>query len=432
MYVKRIIFFGIIQALLLLSCRQEPRVIVQAGFIDSLLAQHDTPQIQKNLRADLLFWKQRINPARPGLVSELRYASCLVQQFQLFGDIQDLLAADSLLRKTDSLFNYKEAGPGLALIRNCILRHRFREADSLLQEIKKRDIKPYDAASTGFDVAFERGQYLLAENELRKLADPTDFGYQFRKAKMAHYNGEMDTAVAAMERAVLLAGNNKVLKQAALTNAADLSLHNADPQHAYNLYRRALQENGTDLHAFIGMGWIALLHDGNDSLAERIFRFVQTHTQAPDVLLKLEQVAQFRGNREARQHYAQSFERIVSMPAYGDMYNKYLLEHYTGILDQPAKAAAIAKRELHNRSTPQTWAWYVYALYRNRQEAEAYQLYAVNVAGKPLEALELYWMGRYMEGIGKGYNADQFYKAANRNRYDLGIDMQDTLEQKRK
>ncbi len=142
MYVKRIIFFGIIQALLLLSCRQEPRVIVQAGFIDSLLAQHDTPQIQKNLRADLLFWKQRINPARPGLVSELRYASCLVQQFQLFGDIQDLLAADSLLRKTDSLFNYEEAGPGLALIRNCILRHRFREADALLQEIKKRDIKP--------------------------------------------------------------------------------------------------------------------------------------------------------------------------------------------------------------------------------------------------------------------------------------------------
>ncbi|HNK28155.1 MAG TPA: hypothetical protein PKG65_04490, partial [Ferruginibacter sp.] len=243
--MKRIIFFGIIQALLLLSCRQEPSAIVQTGFIDSLLAQHDTPQIQKNLRADLLFWKQRIDPARPGLVSELRYASCLVQNFQLFGDIQDLLAADSLLCKTDSLYNHKEAGPGLALIRNCILRHRFREADSLLQEIKKRDIKPYDAASTGFDVAFERGQYLLAENELRKLADPTDFGYQFRKAKMAHYNGEMDTAVAAMERAVLLAGNNKVLKQAALTNAADLSLHNADPRHAYDLYRRALLENGT-------------------------------------------------------------------------------------------------------------------------------------------------------------------------------------------
>jgi hypothetical protein len=110
------------------------------------------------------------------------------------------------------------------------------------------------------------------------------------------------------------------------------------------------------------------------------------------------------------------------------MYNKYVLELYTGILNEPSKAEAMAARELLNRTTPQTYAWYVWALYNNNKTAEAEKVYQQHVSGKPLEGLELYWMGKYMQAQNKGYNAQQFFKAAYKNRYDLSPGMVRDLE----
>ena len=101
------------------------------------------------------------------------------------------------------------------------------------------------------------------------------------------------------------------------------------------------------------------------------------------------------------------------------MYNKYLIQLYTGILQQPSKAVAIAFEELKNRNTPQTNAWYVWSLFSNHQDAEAYRVYQNNVAGKPLEGLELYWMGKLMQGLNKGYNAKQYFQEAHKNEFDL-------------
>jgi len=49
------------------------------------------------------------------------------------------------------------------------------------------------------------------------------------------------------------------------------------------------------------------------------------------------------------------------------------------------------------------------------------------VSGKPLEGLELYWMGKYMQAQNKGFTAKQFFKAAYKNRYDLGPSMVNDL-----
>lgn len=42
-----------------------------------------------------------------------------------------------------------------------------------------------------------------------------------------------------------------------------------------------------------------------------------------------------------------------------------------------------------------------------------------NVSGKPLEGLELYWMGKMMRGMNKEYDANAFFEAAYPNQYDL-------------
>lgn len=414
--------------LLFASCKNENKIIVQANFIDSLISNYARPEEYKANETDMQFWKGRIDPGNPGLVNELRYASTLVQRFHFLGDINDVLTADSILHVVDITYNHKESFPKMALLRNSILQHRFKEADSLLNEAKKADVKPYDAIAASFDVAFELGQYLLAETELKKIADKKDYGYNFRYAKLAHYKGELDSSIAAMNRAGEIAGTNIPLKQAALSNEADLNLHSGNLQRANDLYMQSIRLSAADLHSIMGLGWIALVHDKNDSLAEKIFRFVRSNTKAPDVLFKLIQVEEARGDSTAQKKQAQQFVEVVTAPAYGNMYNKYLLELYTGILNEPAKAEALAKKELLNRSTPQTYAWYVWALYKNGRLSEAEKIYQQYVSGKPLEGLELYWMGKFMQGQKKGYNAQQFFKAAYKNRYDLSLGMQRHLE----
>ena len=51
----------------------------------------------------------------------------------------------------------------------------------------------------------------------------------------------------------------------------------------------------------------------------------------------------------------------------------------------------------------------------------------------PVEGLELFWMGKLMKGLDKGYNAQEFFKAAYTTRYDLGpaisADLQRELEE---
>ena len=401
---------------------------MSAAFIDTLINNYSDSAVKNSLETDLQFWKGRIVPESPGLINELKYASCLVQRFHVTGDMLDLVMADSILLLADKAFNHKETAPNMALVSNSILQHRFKMADSLLQKAKNIGIKKYESAIMSFDVAFELGYYPVAAFELKQIASPTDYGYNFRRAKLSHYKGELDTAIAAMHRAGELAAGNVSLQQAALSNEADLNLHNGNLQKANELYEQSIRLHATDLHSIMALGWIALVHDNNDSLAEKIFRFVQSKTKAPDAVFKLSQLADARRDSVLQRKYAGEFVAIATAPVYGNMYNKYLLELYTGILNEPSKAEAMAARELLNRTTPQTYAWYVWALYRNNKTAEAEKVYQQQVSGKPLEGLELYWMGKYMQAQNKGYNAAQFFKAAYKNKYDLSPAMVRDLE----
>ena len=415
------------------SCKNEKKPIVSAVFIDSLISHYSQPEINTTNETDLQFWKNRLDPKNPGLVSELKYAAALIQRVHLSGDINDVITADSILYVADKTFNHKESSPNMALVRNSMLQHRFTQADSLFDEAKKTDVKPYDAISTSFDVDFELGRYQFAEAALQKITDYKDYGFNFRLAKLAHYQGKLDSSIAAMQRASIIAGNDIYLKQAALSNEADLNLHSGNLQRANDLYMESIRLSAADLHSVMGLGWIALVHDKNESLAEKIFLLVRSKTKSPDGDYKLVQLADARGDSVLQMKYAGEFASIVSEPVYGNMYNKYLIELYTGILNDPARAEKIAERELLNRATAQTYAWYTWTLFKNNKVAEAGKLYQQHVSGKPLEGLELYWMGKFMQGQSRIYNAKQFFKAAYKNSYDLSpgmiSDLKDALEE---
>jgi hypothetical protein len=421
---------GLLFVIALFSCHKSPVPIVDPTFADSLIRAYTVSQVENSVDANLAFWKKRMDSLPDNFVNAPEYAAALVAAFRVHGNIPDLRKADSLYNEVNKANKGKEAGLWRALAGMALLQHEFSRADSCLKKAQQIEGNNIPNAFLDFDISFEQGRYDHAKRLLPSLKHANRYGYLFRKSKYEHYDGSLDTSIACMKAAAAKAGNNRSLEQAALSNAADLCMHKGDPQAAYDLYLQSIRITPHDLHSITGLGWIALVHDKNDFLAERIFRFVRQHNQAPDILLKLEQLEEARGNISLQKKYAGEFAVIAGDSLYGKMYTRHLVELYNGILDQPAKAAALSLGEIENRPTAQVYAWYAWSLYRNGQVDKAWSVYKGAVSGKPLEGPELYYMGKMMEGMGKEYNAQQFFKAAWKNRYDLSPAKQKELETK--
>ena len=408
----------LLSSLLFIQCKNEDKPIVSVTFIDSLVTNYTTPNAITKNQKELQFWKSRIQK-NGDYINESRYASNLVGRFKLLGDLNDVKMADSILIQLGKNFNNKEAGIYLALASNSILQHQFKKADEYLQNAKFIGIRKSEENAVTFDVDFELGNIKNATTNLENMKIDGGFGYQFRKSKMAHYDGNLEQSISSMQRAIEIAANDVTSKNIALSTCADLYTHAGKLDNAYSNYKESIKLNSADLHSIMGMGWIALQHDNNDALAEKIFKFVQTKTKSPEPLYKLILVAQHKKDVLAEKKYAKQYESIVTDSIYGKMYTKYLIQLYTQILNNPAKAEILAKAELTNRATPQTYSWYAYSLFANNKIAAANAIYKKYVSGQPLEALELYYMGKLMEANKKGYNAKEFYTAANENYYDL-------------
>ncbi len=410
------------------SCSNKNKPVVDNIFIDSLLDHYSKSTAQNLNEQNVIFWKNRLGAAPDGFVEMQQYAGTLAGMFHLYGDINDLKTADSILHWLNILFKEKEAGIARTLAGYAITQHRFTEASDYVQQALAIGSEKYVSQLLNFDVAFELGNIQLANDILKSIKSTNEYGYFFRLSKYEHFRGELDSAIAAMNKAAELAGNNISLRQTAISNTADLYMHAADAKRANELYMQSIKLEASDLHSIMGIGWLALVHDKNDSLAERIFKFVQTKTKSPEVLLKLAMVAEQRGDSIAEKKYAHEFVQKISDTAYGNMYNKYLIDLFSNFLNEPAKAVAISEKELKNRATPQTYSWYVWSLFKNNQKDKALQYYDKYVSGKPLEGLELYYMGKMMKVLNKGYNADQYFNAAYKNRYDLSPAKQKDLK----
>ena len=424
-----LIFLSVI--IVLLSCKAEKKPVVSQAYVDSLLSHYSNAASVKANNDDILFWGSRIKAGTPQFMEPLKYSAALKSRFALTGDIADIQKADSLMLATAAAFNNKEAGPYMSLLTHYITEHRFREADSVFFLAKAIGLKKYETYAAAFDVDFELGRIREAEADLKRIYAVNDFGYQFRQSKMMHYKGDLDSSLKAMQMAADLAGPDSLLRQIALANVGDLYLHADETAKAYDCYVQCIKINAADLHSIMGIGWIALVKDHNDSLAKKIFAFVAGKTASPEPLYKLAFAAELHGDSATQLKYAKAFAEKATDSRNGNMYNKYLLQLYTGIMNEPKKALDITTKELLSRATPQTYVWYAWALICNNKPDEAYDVYQKHISGKPLEGLELYWTGKIMERSGKGYNAEAFFEQAKKNRSDLSPSVIKDLEKER-
>ncbi len=416
--MKQITFLLIsISCIVFYSCSSNAP-IVETSFTDSLIKNYTPSKIEEVTNEDFTFWKNRLDSMPNSNSTALQYASTLVGQFHLYGDIQNLLKADSIYKAMNIDAKEQEAGILRSLSSLSITRHRFQDALQYSQKALELGSEKYASTLLYFDALFEAGKYQQAKTVLKTTQSTNQYGYFFRASKYWHWSAQFDSSVFYMLKAAEQSGGG-LLKQTALTNAADLYLHEGKLNKAYSIYKESLQANAADYHSLQGMGRIALLHDDSIATAKKIFEFIQAHTKSPDALFYLSWAAEAAKDSIAQKKYAAAFVNKANDSIYGNMYNKYLIEIYTGVLHNYNKALLISQIERVNRFTPQTNAWYVWCLHLAGQKEEAEDVYKKFVSNKPLEALDLYWMGKYMQASGKGYNAQEFFKAAAKNKYDL-------------
>ncbi|MBV9987380.1 MAG: tetratricopeptide repeat protein [Chitinophagaceae bacterium] len=409
------------------SCRSHSGPLADTRYTDSLCKSYKPSSLEKLVSADLDFWQSRLNTSPGSFTAGSRLAGCLVQRFHLYGHIADLRRADSLLSALSAASNGNEAGLLRAMASLSITRHCFRQADSLVSMALAIGTEKYTSTLLQFDTRFELGETIPASRALLSCSATNEYGFFFRLAKWKHLQGETDSAAFYLGKALEWAGSSSLLRQSALSNIADLYMHEGRMEEAAPLYRQSLAIDASDWRSLQGLGRIALLHDGNSELAEKIFRFIAGRNELPDACYNLIWLAEQKKDSAATRLAAAAFAKKAEADCYGGMYRKYLVECYTGVLNDPSRALQLAAAELQNRATPQTYSWYAWCLYKTGEYDKALAIYKAHVSGKPLEALELYWMGKMMQGMKKPYNAQEFFHAANRNRYDLSPSKQSDL-----
>ncbi len=409
------------------SC-QNNKPIVEKSFVDSLQSVYTPDSLLASNERNHIFWSNRINPNNPGNINELQYASTLINRFKLQGNIQDLDSAIMIAKKVDTTFAHTLSGPLLSLVSAFIMHHRFSDADSFYLKASKIGIKDYQRNALGFDVDFELGYYGQATIYLKSMRGVKDYNYFFRRSKMDHLKGNTDSAFSAMKKVVSLAGKSPILQNLAWSMLGDLQVHQDDLEDAANSLRHAIRANPGDMHSILQLGWIALMQNKDTAIANKLFQIAINRNHLPDPYYKLYQMAQWEHNFTKAKKYARQFEQKATMLAYESMYSKYLIELYATILNQPQRAEEIAFAELENRATPQTYAWYAYSLLCNRQKEKAYQIFQQYVAGKPIEGIELYYVGKVLKSLNHGLDAEKCFEAAMQNKYDLSPYMIDDIE----
>jgi tetratricopeptide (TPR) repeat protein len=412
--VKRCLLVGV--TITFISCTKH-KPLVDVVFADSLINNYQPSQQLQTAQQDLTFWHNRFDSTNPDLVNRQKYAQALLTRFHLTGDIKDLVNGDRLIHSLNDFYRGKEPGILITLGANKMLRHQFMQAGRYLDSAMLIIPDNAGAKMTWSDAQLESGNSSLAAMILSSVASPQDYGYNFRLSKLDHYNGSFDSAISHMMKAVALA-TSPYMKQVALSNAADLYLHEGKVDKAYELYKNCLQLNGSDFHSLSAIGWLAIMHDENAVIAERIFSFINTHHSSPDALWRLIQSHEV-SDPVAAKKYAGEFIARVSSQDYGNMYAKYLISLYTGLMNNPEKAVQLALYELNNRATPQTYAWLCWSLACKGEMEKAYAVYLEKISGKPLEPLELFYMGKMMRLMKKNQTAKIFFRAALKNKYDL-------------
>ena len=379
---------------------------------------------QQIVKADgeISFWEKRLERDGESFVDILKLASNYAKRFKITGDVNDLHIADSFYTRSIQIAGTTDPEIYFSVAQNDITQHRFKEAWNNISIADSIGVNPYVLSLVKFDIAMELGMNRLALNSIEKLADKNGFDYLIRKAKWEDHNGDLGKAIILMEKALKDA---EITKKESLilwakSNLADMYGHAGRVEEAYHKYLEVLQLDSNYYYALKGIAWISFSHDHNTNEAKRIINYVLSQTKMPDLYLMLAEINDWEKNEAGKQHNIKKFISCVQQPFYGNMYNKYLVTIYTDELSNYHKALEIARKEVNNRPTPETFSWLAWTYFKMGENQKAYEIAKTNVIGKDFEPTSQCRMAFILKSIGEKEKADKIFRECLKSSFELG------------
>ncbi|MDX1543731.1 MAG: hypothetical protein R3214_07285 [Christiangramia sp.] len=342
--------------------------------------------------------------------------------FESTGDIAYLKKAQRSLEKAVEIANIDKDKYYRSLARNYISQHRFKEAliyaDSAAVLGKNLTVNQHLL----FDVHMELGNYKKADSIQKLFADPYDFNYMIRAAKWNDYKGDLDRTIMFMEKAKEKAeeSKNRDLMLWVYSNLADYYGHAGRIEDSYEHYIKTLEIDASNAYAKKGIAWIVYSHEKNGAEAIRILDSILVSHNSPDIYLLKAEIAEFLNDEKVRNSNMNKFWKLIDNPAYGVMYNSYKIELYAEDYGNNTTALELAKQEVENRATPETYQLLALATLHQGNKEEALRIITAHVTNKTFEPEALLTMAKVNKANQNKDKVEELKKELLGAGYELG------------
>lgn len=404
-----------------LSCTTSSKKITNSKQYNVYLESTNT-KVLHDAQNELAFWQQKLG-AQPNQFPYLeKIASAYSHLFAITGNIQYLKNTESAYLDLNTATNYNTSGYLKGLAANYISQHKFKDALNLLNKAEANGDRLEGTQKMLFDVHLELGNYDLAKNYLDMFSDDRDFDYLIRVAKWSDYLGDLDAAIRFLEKAKANAefSNSPSTKQWVYTNLADFYGHDGNIEASYNHFLKALELFPNDAYAKKGIAWIVYAHEKNPDEALRILNSITNTYHAPDYHLLKAEIAKFKGDEVKEKLHLAMYKNAVKNELYGDMYNAYNVELYADASENLDEALALARTEIANRPTPQSYDLLAWVYYKMGLEKEALQVMKQHVSGKTSEPKVLFHLAEVYKANGEIKQAENLKKELLESTFELG------------
>lgn len=407
-------------AFILFSCNTNHRITDPRDY-ERYLRNAEVNQKLTDIDSEISFWKNRLLRVDDDIVSRSKLAGLLERRFEYSGNICEIHQADSIYKLVNIVQSINSSSTFRSLAGNCIKQHKFRQAQLYIDSALALGDDKYLTLLVDFDIAIELGNKYRAKNALRLLGNRKSFDYLIRASKYKdHIEGNLDEAIILMEKASKEVENNEALALWTISNLADMYGHANRLTESYQCYLQVLAKDHEYHHALRGIAWLAFSADKNPAEARRIINYIKEQHPVPDYDLLLAEIADYEGNHKEKTAHLNNFFEAVTDSSYGDMYNKYLFNVQADVLNNLDNAAAIAKKEVENRPTPEAYSWLAWSYLKSGETDKASQIARAHVERKSFEPEVIYRLGIIYKKLGDKNRAKKYLLDAKNSAYELG------------
>ncbi|TRO67318.1 tetratricopeptide repeat protein [Christiangramia sabulilitoris] len=405
-------------SVLMVGCDQTDQNVSSPGDYNSYLAINEARTTSPYFE----LWNSKITSDSVELPSFSAVAGQYNSFFESTGDITYLKKAEKSLKKAVEIANIDKDKYYRSLSRNYISQHRFKEALIYADSAAKLGKDLPENQHLLFDIHMELGNYKKADSLQKLFADPYDFNYIIRAAKWNDYKGDLDRTIMFMEKAKVKAedSKNRSLLLWVYSNLGDYYGHAGEIEQSYKHYLKTLEIEPSNAYAKKGIAWIVFSHEDNSTEALRILDSILESHRSPDLYLLQAEIAEHTGNKDLYDTSMNNFQNLISNANYGEMYNAHNLKVYFSESGKELKAIDLARKEVANRATPETFQLLALAHLNNGNKKEALKIIRNKVEGKTFEPEAQLAMAKVYKANELTSEVERLKKELLEAKYELG------------